>query len=199
MLDWLAGEERLLCLNPGEEEEKEGQLDYQTLSHLQSVSQTGITSSSVRTSVSSWFFRTFSMMLRASRISPSDSSARTGSLSVSSMVWWWWSWCSIGGPDLRTWYRNVSSSPSLPLPLKHDVSTVAVTEPPLQLIIVINTTHLTFSLTWKPLERQKLSHWPGSMKALLRWPAWDTSDSPPHMRLKHRRIQDLGGSQVIMI
>ena len=39
MLDRLAGEERLLCLNPGEEEEKEGQLDYQTLSNLQSVSQ----------------------------------------------------------------------------------------------------------------------------------------------------------------
>ena len=49
-----------------------------------------------------------------------------------------------------------------------------------------------FYLTWKPLERQKLSHCPGSMKALLRSPAWarDLSDRP-WKRLKHRRIQDL--------
>ena len=48
----------------------------------------------------------------------------------------------------------------------------------------------TLGLTWKPVERQKVSHWPGSMKALLRRLPGDISHTP-HNRLKHTTSKDL--------
>ena len=49
---------------------------------------------------------------------------------------------------------------------------------------------LALALTWIPVETQKVSHSPGSMKARLRRLPGDISHSP-HSRLKHTTIQDL--------
>ena len=49
---------------------------------------------------------------------------------------------------------------------------------------------LALALTWIPVETQKVSHSPGSMKARLRRLPGDISHNP-HSRLKHTTIQDL--------
>ena len=87
---------------------------------------------------------------------------------------------------------QTSLQPLLPLlsRLEHDVAAVAVANPALQVSLMTQCSSYRLGLTWKPVERQKVSHWPGSMKALLRRLPGDISHTP-HNRLKHTTSKDL--------